>query len=138
MRSIALPRPRLILTLPASGWYTKRLLEEVCLPLYEYQCKKCKTHFEKIRKFSDPPLTKCENCGGKLEQLVSSPAFQFKGSGWYVTDYARKSESTKPAAEASKEKDKSGNGSDSKKSSETAKSSESPKSSKTPAATKPA
>jgi len=46
---------------------------------------------EKIRKFSDPPLTKCEHCGGKLEQLISSPAIKFKGSGWYVTDYAKKS-----------------------------------------------
>jgi putative FmdB family regulatory protein len=46
---------------------------------------------EKIRKFSDPPLTTCENCGGELDQLISSPAIQFKGSGWYVTDYARKS-----------------------------------------------
>jgi putative FmdB family regulatory protein len=61
------------------------------LPLYEYQCKACKAHFEKIQKFSDPPLRKCEKCGGQLERLVSSPAIQFKGSGWYITDYARKS-----------------------------------------------
>jgi len=46
---------------------------------------------EKIRKFSDPPLTVCESCGGELEQLLSSPAIRFKGSGWYVNDYARKS-----------------------------------------------
>jgi putative FmdB family regulatory protein len=46
---------------------------------------------EKIRKFSDPPLTVCESCGGELDQLVSSPAIQFKGTGWYVTDYAKKS-----------------------------------------------
>ncbi len=64
---------------------------EGCLPLYEYKCVSCGTNFEKIRKFSDPPLTKCEKCGGKLEHLLSSPAFQFKGKGWYVTDYARKS-----------------------------------------------
>lgn len=61
------------------------------MPLYEYQCQQCKAHFEKIQKFSDPPLRKCENCGGKLERLLSSPAIQFKGSGWYITDYARKS-----------------------------------------------
>jgi putative FmdB family regulatory protein len=61
------------------------------LPLYEYACKKCGRHVEKIQKFSDPPLTKCENCGGELERLLSSPAIQFKGAGWYVTDYARKS-----------------------------------------------
>ena len=61
------------------------------MPLYEYRCTKCGTHFERIQKFSDAPLTKCEKCGGKLERLLSSPAIQFKGTGWYVTDYARKS-----------------------------------------------
>ena len=61
------------------------------MPLYEYQCKKCGRKMEKIRKFSDPPLTVCEKCGGELEQLISSPAIQFKGAGWYVTDYAKKS-----------------------------------------------
>lgn len=64
------------------------------MPLYEYQCKKCGRKMEKIRKFSDPPLTVCENCGGELEQLLSSPAIQFKGAGWYVTDYAKKSSGT--------------------------------------------
>ncbi|MHB8654262.1 MAG: FmdB family zinc ribbon protein [Terriglobia bacterium] len=61
------------------------------MPLYEYRCLKCGTKYEKIRKFSDPPLTKCEKCGGKLERLLSSPAFKFKGTGWYITDYAGKS-----------------------------------------------
>ena len=61
------------------------------MPLYEYQCKKCGHRFEKIMKFSDPPIKKCPECGGAVEQLISSPAVQFKGSGWYVTDYARKS-----------------------------------------------
>ena len=60
------------------------------MPLYEYECTQCGQRTEKIRKFSDPPLTKCAKCGGKLKQLVSSSAIQFKGSGWYVTDYARK------------------------------------------------
>lgn len=60
------------------------------MPLYEYQCKKCKHRFEKIQKFSDPPVKKCPECGGPVEQLLSAPAVQFKGSGWYVTDYARK------------------------------------------------
>jgi putative FmdB family regulatory protein len=64
--------------------------KEVELPLYEYACTQCGQRTEKIRKFSDPPLTKCEKCGGKLKQLVSSSAIRFKGSGWYVTDYARK------------------------------------------------
>jgi len=61
------------------------------MPLYEYQCKKCKHRFEKIQKFSDRPVKKCPECGGPVEQLLSAPAVQFKGSGWYVTDYARKS-----------------------------------------------
>jgi len=60
------------------------------MPLYEYQCKKCKHRFEKIQKFSDKMLTKCPECGGPIEQVVSAPAVQFKGSGWYVTDYAKK------------------------------------------------
>ena len=61
------------------------------VPLYEYQCKKCKHKFEKIQKFSDRPIKKCPECGGKVEQMISAPAVQFKGSGWYVTDYAKKS-----------------------------------------------
>lgn len=61
------------------------------MPLYEYQCKKCRHRFEKIQKFSDAPVKKCPECGGAVEQLLSAPAVQFKGSGWYVTDYAKKS-----------------------------------------------
>ena len=61
------------------------------MPLYEYQCKKCGHRFEKIQKFSDKPVKKCPECGGVVEQTISAPAVQFKGSGWYVTDYAKKS-----------------------------------------------
>ena len=61
------------------------------MPNYEYLCKKCGHRFEKIQKFSDPMLKKCPECGGKIEQVISAPAVQFKGSGWYVTDYAKKS-----------------------------------------------
>ncbi len=61
------------------------------MPLYEYQCKKCKHTFEKIQSFSDKPVKKCPKCGGAVEQLISAPAVQFKGTGWYVTDYAGKS-----------------------------------------------
>ena len=61
------------------------------MPLYEYQCTKCKHTFEKIQKFSDPPVTECPKCGEKVEQLLSAPAIQFKGAGWYVNDYAKKS-----------------------------------------------
>jgi len=60
------------------------------VPLYEYQCKKCHSLTERIQKFSDPPLTVCPHCGGELEQMLSAPAIQFKGSGWYVSDYAKK------------------------------------------------
>jgi putative FmdB family regulatory protein len=61
------------------------------MPLHEYECKKCGHRFERIQKFSDPPVKKCPECGGKVEQLLSAPAVQFKGSGWYVTDYAKRS-----------------------------------------------
>jgi len=67
------------------------------MPLYEYQCKKCKHRFEKIQKFSDKPVTKCPECGGPVERLLSAPAVQFKGSGWYVTDYAKQGQAG-PAA----------------------------------------
>ena len=60
------------------------------MPLYEYQCQACGRRLERIQKFSDPPLETCPHCGGRLEKLISSPAIQFKGSGWYITDYARK------------------------------------------------
>ncbi len=66
------------------------------MPLYEYQCKKCHHLFERIQKFSDPHIKKCPDCGGPVEQTISAPAVQFKGSGWYVTDYAKKSSA--PAA----------------------------------------
>ena len=63
------------------------------MPLYEYECKKCGHRFEKIQKFSDKMVKKCPECGGSVEQVISAPAVQFKGSGWYVTDYAKKSSS---------------------------------------------
>jgi putative FmdB family regulatory protein len=61
------------------------------MPLYEYQCTACAHRFERIVKFSDAPLTTCPKCGKETaKQMISAPAVQFKGSGWYVTDYARK------------------------------------------------
>ena len=63
------------------------------MPLYEYECKKCHHRFERIQKFSDPLVRKCIKCKGRVEKLVSAPAVQFKGTGWYVTDYARKGSS---------------------------------------------
>jgi putative FmdB family regulatory protein len=116
------------------------------MPLYEYECKKCGHRFEKIQKFSDKMVKKCPECGGQVEQMISAPAVQFKGSGWYVTDYAKKPSSAgsssgdpskdkkddKPKSDgASKEsssKDSSSKDSSSKESSSTASSSkESPR-----------
>ena len=59
------------------------------MPLYEYRCSQCQRVFEVMQKFSDEPLTEHEGCGGKVERLISAPGLQFKGSGWYITDYAR-------------------------------------------------
>lgn len=70
------------------------------MPLYEYECDACGARFELIRKFSDPPLETCRACGAAgIRKLLSSPAVQFKGTGWYVTDYAKKSGSA-PAGKA--------------------------------------
>ncbi len=60
------------------------------MPLYEYECQKCGRRTEKIEPVSGPHLKKCPHCGGKVERAVTAPAIQFKGSGWYVTDYAGK------------------------------------------------
>jgi putative FmdB family regulatory protein len=59
------------------------------MPLYEYECEPNGHRFEKIQKYSDPPIAACPVCGGTVRKLFSSPAIQFKGSGWYITDYAR-------------------------------------------------
>ena len=73
------------------------------MPLYEYECGACGAHFELIRKFSDPPLEHCTVCGkGPVRRLLSSPAIQFKGSGWYITDYAQKGKSGKADGSADK------------------------------------
>jgi putative FmdB family regulatory protein len=61
------------------------------MPLYEYRCTQCFRRVEIIQKVGDPPLEKCKVCGGAMKKVISSPAIQFKGSGWYITDYARKS-----------------------------------------------
>jgi putative FmdB family regulatory protein len=72
------------------------------VPLYEYQCTKCKRRTEKIESVSGPHLKKCPHCGGKVEPLISAPAIQFKGSGWYVTDYAGKKGSSGDSAPPAK------------------------------------
>jgi len=60
------------------------------MPIYEYQCQECGQRTEELQRLDDPPLETCRECGGPMRKLISAPAFQFKGSGWYVTDYARK------------------------------------------------
>ena len=73
------------------------------MPLYEYQCDACGREFELIRKFSDPPLEKCPHCGGTVRKLFSSPAIQFKGSGFYITDYAKKDQAAPPSGDSRSE-----------------------------------
>jgi putative FmdB family regulatory protein len=74
------------------------------VPLYEYQCQKCKHKFEKIQKFSDRPIKKCPECGGPVEKVMHAPNVQFKGTGWYVTDYGGKDKSEKAKTEGSSDK----------------------------------
>jgi putative FmdB family regulatory protein len=78
------------------------------MPIYEYECKKCGKTIEVIQKMSDAPLKKHAGCGGSLTKLISAAGFQFKGTGWYVTDYARKGTESKESKET---KDSSSNGS---------------------------
>jgi putative FmdB family regulatory protein len=83
------------------------------MPIYEYQCAKCGKTIEVIQKMSDKPLKKHEGCGGPLTKLISAAGFQFKGTGWYVTDYARKSGGDRETASETKTetKETSSNGS---------------------------
>jgi putative FmdB family regulatory protein len=78
------------------------------MPLYEYRCDKCGNLFEVIQKFSDAPLTSHDDCGGAVHRLISPPAIQFKGSGWYVTDYARAQKSNGSKAEGEKKSEPAG------------------------------
>ncbi len=91
------------------------------MPIYEYSCSKCDSVIEKIQKFSDPLLKKHEGCGGNLTKLISQSSFQLKGSGWYVTDYAKKvskddgdtgdAKKDKSDSDSTKDGDKKGEGS---------------------------
>jgi putative FmdB family regulatory protein len=92
------------------------------MPLYEYQCSKCDKIFEVIEKFSDAPLTVHEGCGGQVARLLSAPAFQLKGSGWYATDY--------PKSGSEKKGETASNGASDSKDSKDSKSSESKSDSK--------
>jgi putative FmdB family regulatory protein len=88
------------------------------MPLYEYRCEQCGEKFEVMQKFSDEPLTRHEKCGGPVERLVSAPALQFKGSGWYITDYAKSGSSSSSGNGEKAEKNKSDSGASSKSGSE--------------------
>jgi len=95
------------------------------VPLYEYQCKVCHHRFEKIQRFSDPLVTECPECGeDEVEQMISAPAIQFKGSGWYVNDYAKKGSNQ---GSSSSKSDGSESKSDSKVETKSESKSESPK-----------
>jgi len=101
------------------------------MPLYEYQCTKCGHRFEKIQKFSDPLVDTCPVCGGQVEKLLSAPAFTFKGSGFYITDYSRKGEAAAgEKAERAGKSDKSGESGESKASKESQESGKSTESTK--------
>lgn len=82
------------------------------MPIYEYQCDQCAHRFEVIQKFSDAPITVCPKCGGPVEKLLSSPAIQFKGSGFYLTDYGRGTspKESKSGGDKSAKSDSSGSG----------------------------
>jgi len=73
------------------------------MAIYEYECLSCGAHFEVWQKITDEPLTTCEKCGGRLQKLISKSGFILKGTGWYVTDYARKEREKKEPKEGSKE-----------------------------------
>jgi putative FmdB family regulatory protein len=76
------------------------------MPLYEYQCNVCGERTEVIQKLSDPPSSHCPKCGGEMKKLISAPAIQFKGSGWYKTDYASKPAAKSESASESKSETK--------------------------------
>ena len=93
------------------------------MPLYEFECEDCKTRFERIQKFTDPNPDVCPSCGkGHIRRMLSSPAIQFKGSGFYITDYAKKSSSEASSGSKSASGDKSGGDSGSSSSGSDAKS----------------
>lgn len=77
------------------------------MPLYEYECDSCGDRIEVLQRVGAPPIGVCQHCGGSMKRLLSAPAFQFKGTGWYVTDYAKKSSSASGESSDTKEGSKS-------------------------------
>ena len=108
------------------------------MPLYEYECDENGHRFEVIQKFSDPPIEVCPTCGGHVHKVISSPAFQFKGSGWYITDYARKDSGGGKGSESGDkgEKDK-GEKTESKDTSKTSDKDSAPKKTESTSSTEP-
>ena len=110
------------------------------MPLYEYRCLKCDRHTDKIENLNGPKLKKCPHCGGKVESVITAPAIQFKGSGWYVTDYGRKTSggdgSKSDKSEKSEKSEQSDKSEKSDKSSSSDSKAQSSKETKKPAASK--
>lgn len=105
------------------------------MPIYEFECRKCKAHSEVLQKLNDKPPVKCRKCGGRLERMISASAFQFKGTGWYVTDYAGNGKKEKSSEEKSESASTtSGDKSETKETSPAKKTSESTSATKTPSA----
>ena len=90
------------------------------MPIYEYECRKCKAHIEVLQKMTDKPLSKCRRCGGRLEKQWSATGFQFVGSGWYVTDYAGKKSDGKEEKKSAATESTASNDKSAKKESKTA------------------
>lgn len=110
------------------------------MPIYEYECRKCKAHLEVFQKLNEKPPVKCRKCGGRLEKLISASAFQFKGTGWYVTDYAGKGQKGKGQEEkqVSEKSDPSSTGSSSNDGADKKETSPAKKTSDKASTTKPA
>ena len=99
------------------------------MPIYEYQCEQCGQQTEAIQRLDEPPLELCPHCGGALRKLMSAPSFQFKGSGWYVTDYADKGRKDSKSPKPSKSADPDAGDSSSSSAKDSAKESSKPSSS---------
>jgi putative FmdB family regulatory protein len=108
------------------------------MPLYEYECDACGRRFERIQKFSDPPVETCPTCGGPVRKLIASPAFQFKGTGWYITDYAKKDNGAPKTETSEKESGGADKNAGSKKDSTKTESAPSSSSESSPSSTPPA
>ena len=105
------------------------------MPIYEFECTECGKRTERLQRLDDPPLAECPSCGGPVQKAVSAPAFQFKGSGWYVTDYARK-DAAKSSGDDKKDSKKSSGDSSESGSSDKGSSSEKKAKSETKSSTK--